>query len=352
MKFGIIIREWYKKNVRELPMRQTRDPYKIWISEIVLQQTRMNQGLPYYLSFIETFPDVASLARASEDEVLLKWQGLGYYNRARNLQWSARYIMEQLGGTIPGDFQGLLKLKGVGRYTAAAIASFCYNEAVAAVDGNVARVIARLYGVEDPVNSTSGSRQIEALAQELLDADDPGNHNQAMIDFGALQCTPSSPKCNTCPLSDSCFAYLRGKVDLIPLKNPGRKAQLRWFYFYIISHKDRVILTKRGDQDIWKSLYQFPVRESLSPVSEEELLGHLMSNSAFGGLSARVIKTSLSATIPHQLSHRTIQARFIHAEVSSLPSKLPEGWLLVEHKNLDSYPVPRLIQRYLESFKF
>jgi len=348
MKFGTIIREWYKKNVRELPMRQTRDPYMIWISEIVLQQTRMNQGLPYYLSFIEAFPDVASLAGASEDEVLLKWQGLGYYNRARNLQWSARYIMEQLGGVMPGDFEGLIKLKGVGRYTAAAIASFCYNEAIAAVDGNVARVIARLYGVEDPVNSTTGSRQIEALAQALLDRDDPGNHNQAMIDFGALQCTPSSPKCASCPLSEACYAYLHGKVELLPVKTPSRKAQLRWFYFYIISHNDRVILTKRGDQDIWKSLYQFPVVESLKALPEEELLGRLMP----AGLTASVKKTSLSPTIPHQLSHRTIHARFIHTEVGSLPSSLPEGWLPVERQNLDSYPVPRLISRYLESFKF
>jgi A/G-specific adenine glycosylase len=194
MNFGLIIRGWYKKNKRELPMRLTRDPYKIWVSEIIMQQTRINQGIPYYLRFIEAFPTVADLAAASEDSVLKLWQGLGYYSRARNLQGSARYIMEQLGGEIPGDYKGLLQLKGVGKYTAAAIASICYDEPKAAVDGNVSRVVARLYGVEDAVNSTTGARQIEALAQEMLDPKDPGTHNQAMIDFGAMLCVPSSPR--------------------------------------------------------------------------------------------------------------------------------------------------------------
>jgi A/G-specific adenine glycosylase len=348
MKFGLIIRGWYKKNKRELPMRLTRDPYKIWISEIVMQQTRLEQGIPYYLRFIEAFPDVASLAAAPEDMVLKHWQGLGYYNRARNLQWSAKHIVEHLGGEMPGDFQGLMKLKGVGRYTAAAIASFCYDEPCAAVDGNVSRVIARLYGVEDAVDSTAGVKQIEALARELLDPDDPGMHNQAMIDFGAMQCIPHAPRCKPCPLAEGCMAYLTGKVDLLPVKTPKQRPEKRWFYFYIIIYKGKVILSKRGEKDIWRSLYQFPVLESEKPLPGEELVSTLLPLP----LVSRPLKVSLSGPVLHQLSHLTIHARFIHVEVSSLPTPLPSEWMLIPLQNLDKYPVPRLISRYLESVKF
>lgn len=348
MKFGNIIRGWYKKNKRELPMRLTRDPYKIWISEIIMQQTRINQGLPYYLRFIEVFPNVAALASAPEDEVLKQWQGLGYYSRARNLQWSASYIMEHLGGQMPGSFEGLMKLKGVGRYTAAAIASICYDEACAAVDGNVSRVIARLHGVEDPVNSTTGARQIEALALEMLDPENPGDHNQAMIDFGAMLCVPHSPDCKSCPLSEGCQAQLSGRVDQLPVKVPKQSPEKRWFYFYIILYKGQVILTKRGDKDIWRSLYQFPLIESRTPLTEEDLVNTLIPDSVV----SHVQKISLSAPILHQLSHRSLHARFIHVEVAALPSPLPPGWLQISLQNLDAYPIPRLISRYLESVKF
>jgi len=329
-------------------MRLTRDPYKIWISEIVMQQTRLDQGLPYYLRFIEAFPDVAALAAAPEDMVLKQWQGLGYYMRARNLQWSARYIVEHLGGELPGDFEGLMKLKGVGKYTAAAIASFCYDEPCAAVDGNVSRVIARLYGVEDAVDSTTGAKQIEALAQALLDRDDPGMHNQAMIDFGAMQCIPYAPRCKLCPLAKGCNAYLSGRVDLLPVKTPKQTPEKRWFYFYVIIYKGKLIITKRGEKDIWRSLYQFPVLESKTPLPEEELVSTLLP----APLVSRPLKVSLSGPVLHQLSHRTIHARFIQVEMSSLPTPLPPEWMLIPLQNLDKYPVPRLISRYLESVKF
>jgi len=348
MNFGLIIRGWYKKNLRELPMRRTRDPYKIWVSEIIMQQTRMNQGIPYYLRFIEAFPAVADLAAAPEDSVLKLWQGLGYYSRARNLQESARYIMEHLDGKIPGDFEGLLKLKGVGRYTAAAIASICYDEPCAAVDGNVSRVIARLYGVDDPVNSTGGARQIQALAQEMLDHGDPGTHNQAMIDFGAMQCVPSSPPCPSCPLAAGCHANLTGRVDLIPAKIPKQRPKKRWFYFYLILYKGNIILTKRGEKDIWRSLYQFPVLEPESPLPEKELLDAGIP----AQLASRLQKVSLSGPVTHQLTHQSIHARFIHLEMSSLPDNLPADWIQVPLQEVDQYPVPRLIHRYLESVKF
>jgi len=348
MNFGLIIRAWYEKNLRELPMRRTRDPYKIWVSEIIMQQTRINQGVPYYLRFIEAFPTVADLAAAPEDSVLKLWQGLGYYSRARNLQGSARYIMEHLGGEIPGDYQGLLQLKGVGRYTAAAIASICYDEPKAAVDGNVSRVIARLYGVEDAVNSTTGARQIEALAQEMLDRKDPGTHNQAMIDFGAMLCVPSSPKCPGCPCADGCNANLSGRVDLIPVKIPKQRPVSRWFYYYMMVFQGKTILTKRGEKDIWRSLYQFPVLESETPLPEKELV----STHVPAPVMSRLQKVSLSGTIIHPLTHRTIHAQFIHLEMSSLPDVLPAGWILISLQDLDQYPVPRLIHRYLESLKF
>ncbi len=348
MNFGLIIRGWYKKNRRELPMRQTRDPYKIWVSEIIMQQTRMNQGIPYYLRFIEAFPTVADLAAAPEDSVLKLWQGLGYYSRARNLQGSARHIMEHLGGEIPGDFQGLLQLKGVGRYTAAAIASICYDEPIAAVDGNVSRVIARLYGVENAVNSTPGARQIEALAQELVDRKDPGTHNQAMIDFGAMICVPASPECPGCPCAGGCNANLSGRVDQIPVKTPKQTPAKRWFYYYLILCRGKTILTKRGEKDIWRSLYQFPVLESKTPLPEKELV----STHVPAPMISRLQQVSLSAPIIHQLTHRTIHAQFIHLEVSSLPENLPAGWMNISLQDLDKYPVPRLIHRYLESVKF
>ena len=233
--------------------------------------------------------------------------------------------MEHLGGQMPGDFEGLLKLKGVGRYTAAAIASICYDEVCAAVDGNVSRVIARLYGVEDPVNSTKGARQIEALALALIDPEDPGTHNQAMIDFGAMLCIPSKPECKNCPLSEGCHAHLSGRVNQLPVKVPKQSPEKRWFYFFIIIYKDQVILTKRGDENIWRSLYQFPLLESKSPIPEEELL----STHIPGPVASFRQKVSLSGPILHQLSHRSLHARFMHIEVSALPSPLPPGWLLI-----------------------
>ena len=209
-------------------MRQTRDPYRTWVAEVILQQTRMDQGLPYLERFLNAFPDVAALASAPEEKVLKLWQGLGYYSRARHLQASARQVVEQMNGLMPGDYQGLLALKGVGKYTAAAIASWCYGEARAAVDGNVSRVIARLYGIEEPVNAPAGAKQVNALAGDLLDRSDPGEHNQAMIDFGAILCTPLSPRCEECPLAAHCQAHLSGNIKKFPVKIRGKKPLSRW----------------------------------------------------------------------------------------------------------------------------
>lgn len=236
MKIGGIIREWYEKNRRELPWRETHDPYRVWLSEVILQQTRVDQGLGYYRRFLEAFPNVDALARASEDEVLKLWQGLGYYSRARNLHQAAREIMAERGGALPEDYEGWLKVKGVGAYTAAAIASICFGEPRAVVDGNVSRVIARIHGVETPVNSSAGAREIAALAGGMLDRSDPGTHNQAMMEFGALQCIPRDPGCPVCPVQVQCIANRTGEVNRLPVKRPRKKPVDRYFYYYIMLH--------------------------------------------------------------------------------------------------------------------
>ena len=352
MKFGEIILGWYKKNRRDLPWRRTQNPYHIWLSEVILQQTRVSQGLDFYNRFIDAFPDVASLAGADEDEVLKLWQGLGYYSRARNLHRAARDVLKNRAGIFPDTYQGLLELKGIGVYTASAIASICFGEPRAVVDGNVSRVIARLYGVEEAINAAAGSRIVVSLAGKMLerglaDGGDPGTHNQAMMEFGALQCIPVSPRCETCPLSEGCDAHLTGRVGTLPVKIPKRKPVDRWICFYIILCNGETFLTRRGNNDIWRSLYQFPATESEGPLTGEEIINGLPGTK--WPEQTRVKK--ISPVIRHQLTHRTIHARFIHAETGSWPRPLPEQWIPVPLDQLDSYPVPRLIHRYMEAVK-
>lgn len=360
MKFGetfsstqLIIRGWFEKNRRELPMRNTHDPYRTWVAEIILQQTRMDQGLPYLQRFLTSFPDVVTLASAGEDEVLRMWQGLGYYSRARHLHASARYVADQLNGVMPGDYQGLLQLKGVGKYTAAAIASWCYNEPKAAVDGNVSRVISRLFGIEEAINTPAGERQVYALAIKLLDQSDPGNHNQAMIDFGAMQCVPLSPRCGDCPLMERCEAHMNGSVNRIPVKIKNKKPVDRWFYYYMISSGGETILIQRGNSDIWASLYELPMIETDEPKTDYEIVQEMlpmMLQEADPSYPQKPLGIGkLSAPVRHQLSHQTIHARFLQVEVANLPHTLPGKWMPVPLEKLDQYALPRLIHRYLES---
>ena len=352
----LIINGWYEKNRRELPMRQTHDPYRTWVAEVVMQQTRMDQGLPYLKAFLLSYPDVYQLAAAREDEVLRLWQGLGYYSRARNMLASARYIVEELGGVMPGDYQGLLKLKGVGKYSAAAIASWCYNEPCAAVDGNVSRVIARLFGIEDAINTPSGARQVDELATRLLDRSNPAMHNQAMIEFGAMHCVPVSPHCSECPLMDGCQANRKGLVDRIPFKRKNKKPVERWYYYYMIISGRETVLIQRGKKDIWEGLYEFPLIESGGPRTDEEIV-HKMLPLVLQESKATYIQKSvgireLSAPVRHQLSHQTIHARFLQVQLDLLPDPLPEKWQAVSLDELDRYAMPRLIHRYLESSNF
>ena len=352
MKIGGIIREWYKKNKRDLPWRGIKDPYRVWLSEVILQQTRVNQGLAYYLRFVEAFPDVHALAGASEDEVLKLWQGLGYYSRARNLHQAARDIISQRNGQLPTTYEEWLTVKGVGGYTAAAIASICSGEPRAVVDGNVSRVIARIFGVEEAVNSSIGEKQVTSLAGELLDTRDPGTHNQAMMEFGAMQCVPVQPDCTSCPLLNHCEARRTGQVERLPVKIPKKKPVDRYIYYYVMECDRETMLVRRGNGDIWRSLYQFPAIESGVPLSEEEVLGTRLNGILKGVPMQEVTVRKISGPIRHQLTHRTIYARFIHVETGAWPEPLPREWIRVSVGEVGDFPVPRLINRYMEVVNF
>ena len=267
-----ILLDWYAREGRDLPWRRTRDPYRIWLSEVILQQTRVAQGMEYYFRFTERFPDAASLAAAPEDEVLKLWQGLGYYSRARNLHAAARQVVERFGGRFPVALDEVRSLRGVGDYTAAAFCSAAYDAPCAVVDGNVYRVLARLFDLDAPIDSTAGKRAFAELAQSQLDTARPGRYNQAIMDFGALQCTPSSPRCETCPLSGRCLALAAGTIATRPVKQGKTKVRDRWFNYLHLSSGDHTLLRRREGRDIWQGLYEFPLIETDGPVELPELV--------------------------------------------------------------------------------
>lgn len=329
---------WYERHKRDLPWRSTKDPYAIWISEIILQQTRVDQGLDYYYRFLERFPNVRSLAEAEEDEVLKLWQGLGYYSRARNLHKAARQILQEYRGVFPSDHKSILDLKGVGPYTAAAVASFAFDIPAAAVDGNVSRVISRLFAVKDPINKGPGIRSIELLANELLNQQNPAQHNQAIMEFGALQCVPSSPQCAICPLAEVCEARLQDVVSELPIKIKNIKRRNRYFHYLIVLEKDKIALQQRGEKDIWQGLYEFPLieKEDAAPLDENDLKGFGLDN---------VTISSSNSVSKHVLSHQDIHATFHHIKLNNQPKSLRLERII----DLEKFALPRLIDRYLHS---
>jgi A/G-specific adenine glycosylase len=345
MKTSRKLMKWYDSNRRDLPWRRTRDPYAVWVSEIILQQTRVDQGLAYYLRFLERFPGVRSLAEAGPDEVLRVWQGLGYYSRARNMQTAARQIMERFGGVFPGRHEEILALKGIGPYTAAAIASICFGEPVPVVDGNVLRFLSRLYGIKDPVEGSKGRNRVAALAASLMDPARPGDFNQAMMEFGALYCKPQNPDCGSCVFKKECVANLEGNVPSIPAKGSLKKTTNRYFHYLVVrsgkSKGDGVYLHKREGEDIWKGLYEFPLIETGKTVSAARLVGSEEWNRIFKSSGARFIRAG--KTVKHVLSHRVIHARFYEVEVGK---PLKEDFILVPEKQLSKYPLPRLIEKF------
>mgnify|MGYP001598355526 CR=1 FL=1 len=262
MMFSQKLISWYEKNKRDLPWRKTKNPYYIWLSEIILQQTRVEQGLPYYLKFVKKFPTIKELANTSEDEVLNSWKGLGYYTRARNLHFTAKSICENHREKFPGNYEDILKLKGIGKYTAAAIASFAYNLPYPVVDGNVQRVLARVFGVSETFSSSEGEKKFYSLAGNLLNRKNPGNFNQAIMEFGAIHCTPVNPKCMKCIFRESCVAFQTGRVADFPVKSKKAKSRNRYFNYLVIHNGNNIFLDKRQKNDIWKNLYEFPLIES------------------------------------------------------------------------------------------
>ena len=299
--------EWYENNRRSLPWRDTKDPYRIWLSEIILQQTRVIQGLDYYLRFVKRWPSVRDLVAASEDDVLKEWQGLGYYSRARNLLKAARQVMEQFGGQFPTRYQDLIYLKGVGPYTAAAIASFSSNEAVAVVDGNVYRVLSRLFDIATPIDSTEGRKLFSNLATGMLDPKEPGMHNQAVMELGALVCTPVSPRCEACPLQEKCLARAQGTIPGRPVKQGKAKVRDRWFNYLVFKYNDTLWVHRRGKGDIWQGLWEYVNAEREGPTdaeTAEELLRSALPREEWDAVESIVpVVTEGHHQLTHQLLH-------------------------------------------------
>ena len=346
MNFNKILTFWYSNNKRDLPWRETQNPYHIWLSEIILQQTQVKQGLPYYEAFVKQYPTVFDLANATEEAVLKLWQGLGYYSRARNLHTAAKHIAFNLKGEFPDNYKDLLKLKGVGDYTASAIASIAYNEPAAVVDGNVYRVLSRYFGIETPINSTTGIKEFKKLAVSLIDKNEPAIYNQAIMEFGALQCKPKNPDCDTCPLSDSCIALQKNMVDQLPVKLKKTKVTTKYFNFLVCLDNDKnVLFEKRTNKGIWQNLYQFPLIESKKSLAAEEF--HLLDLKSIQ-LENSVVDYSLYNDMDkvHKLSHQHLHTKFWILEMANLPESA------IPIKDITKYPTPVLISEFIEAFKF
>jgi A/G-specific adenine glycosylase len=335
--------EWYNTNKRDLPWRQTTDPYKIWISEIILQQTRVDQGLPYFESIINRYPDVYSLANASLDDVMKLWQGLGYYSRARNMHTAAIQVVRDFGGVFPADYEKLLELKGIGKYTAAAIASFAYRIPKAVLDGNVFRVLSRLFAIETPINTTEGKNIFINLAEELLDLKNPDIYNQAIMDFGAIQCVPSKPDCINCLLSDHCLSFASGNVQKFPVRLASAKKRDRYFHYFYITDGHSVWLQQRTQKDIWQQLWEFPLIES----KRSESIEWLLKQKELSTIVNSNIQISRSYSLNHVLTHQIIHAQFFTLHIKN-KAYLSDKWKEVPLSELDQYAVSRLIELFIE----
>ncbi|MEO5644919.1 MAG: A/G-specific adenine glycosylase [Bacteroidia bacterium] len=350
MDFGAIIMSWYVKNKRDLPWRKTQNPYKIWLSEIILQQTRVQQGLPYYFSFINKYPDVKSLAGAAEDDILKLWQGLGYYSRARNLHSAAKMVVNDFNGVFPATYIELKKLKGVGDYTAAAISSICYNEVQAVVDGNVYRVLSRIYGIDTPIDSTEGKKLFNDLANSLISEKHPADFNQSIMEFGAIQCVPKNPACEICPFFLHCEARKKDLINVLPVKSKKTKVTDRFFNYLVLHHKGTIYLKQRSGNDIWKGLFDFPLIETDTPVNEKQLMRNKEWGALFKDSSAAAYKIqNYSEEIKHILSHQRLHVRFVEIHLEKKMNV--KEWLSVKEEELKKFAVPVVIANYIASRK-
>lgn len=354
MKFSEKINIWYEANKRDLPWRKTSDPYKIWLSEIILQQTRIEQGTNYYLHFITQYPDIESLANASEEEILKLWQGLGYYSRARNLHKTAKSIVMDYKGIFPNTFEKLLMQKGIGEYTAAAIASIAFGIPKPVVDGNVLRFLARLNGVSIPINTPAGKNVIKNFAEIQIDKHNPGEFNQAIMEFGALQCKPQNPDCKSCVFDNECVAFKNDLVKIIPFKTKKIKQITKYFNYIILRQKlnsdSQIILNHRTEKDIWQNMYDFPLIETSRRCSNSKMTE--MIKERFG-LSNDFSVDFRSAEYRHILSHRIIYARFyvIHLlNDITIPDQIirnNKSYKLANLEEINKFPIPRLVDKFL-----
>ncbi len=337
---------WYNANKRDLPWRHTRDPYSVWLSEVILQQTRVNQGLHYYYRFLELFPTVVDLANASEDEVLKAWQGLGYYSRARNLHASAKWVAYVAEGVFPQSAAELKKLKGVGEYTAAAIASFCFDECVPVIDGNVQRVVSRVMAIDDPVDKPQGHKRIAEVLYQWIDRKNPAQFNQAIMEFGALQCTPRNPDCERCPFRSNCLAFAAGRVHEFPLKAVKTKVSDVWMYYFVVVHGSDVLVRHRMHSGIWKGLYDFPSCDSDSALEIGDVLNQWREERMPDG---ELQMRSQPVELLHVLSHRRVHAVFIEVGTSVKINPIAgERWESIER--FSSLGVSRLVDRYIAEY--
>ena len=343
MNFSNTLIYWYLQTKRDLPWRKTRDPYLVWLSEIILQQTRVSQGMSYYLTFSSVFPTVEDLANAEESKVLKMWQGLGYYSRARNLHFTAKYVSNELSGVFPTSYKELIKLKGIGDYTASAISSICFDEPAAVVDGNVYRVLSRFFKIETPINSTKGIKEFKDLAQSLLDTTKPGVYNQAIMDFGALQCKPKSPNCYECPMSTNCIAFENKLVKQLPIKENKLKIKKKYFNFFVfVTKKNKTIFEERKGKGIWQGLYQFPLIETINEVHVEDL-DNLPDFQALVPENA-VIQLFNENSIIHKLSHQHLFTKFWIIKTDD-HKKATTNW-----DTLELFPTSVLIANFMKEY--
>lgn len=328
--FSLSIVQWYRQNARKLPWRETKDPYKIWLSEVLLQQTRVDQGLNYYLKFTENYPTIKDLADASEERVLKDWQGLGYYSRARNLHASAKIIDRDFNGVFPKHFHEILKLKGVGNYTAAAIASICFKEPVAVIDGNVYRVLSRVFDIPTPIDTSNGIREFAELANSLIDLKHPDEYNQGVMELGAMVCKPTRPDCMNCPVQINCLSLDKKTIAERPVKLKKIKITRRDFHYLIYQNHEEIVLQKRSNKDIWQHLYEFPLIEGSMPRE----------------LAKKAVK--ISGEKKHVLSHQHIHAYFYHFD--GFPDHFNVEWITTSISNIEKFPIPRLIDKYIQEW--
>ena len=347
MNFSNTLLNWYNKNKRKLPWRKTKNPYKIWLSEIILQQTRVNQGLKYYEDFIHKFPNILFLAKSSEDKVLKTWEGLGYYSRARNLHKTAKIIVKEYNSKFPRNYEDLLKLPGIGPYTAAAISSICFNKKEAVVDGNVFRVLSRFFDIKTPINSTKGKKQFALKAKEILPEGNYGDYNQSIMEFGALCCTPYSPNCKQCVLKSECISFKKNNVNMLPVKESSRKLKNRFFEYFLVERNGFFLIKKRTESDIWKHLYEFPLLEyqlklSTDDIKQSKKFKHFKSKLKIDAFYE--IKTTI-----HKLSHQKINCRFwsTHCLLSTKKNTPSLKW--IKKENLKRIAFPRAIQKELNN---